>query len=140
MILTEIDIIDAFYGYILSSGLKDSLDGELYRTPRPINSVKEDMVISVLATGRGQIQPFVVNVNIYVPNIKRGKEFILNESRVAFLMREAMNILEHGKIAHSINGNVYDIIFDLESQKIYEVNGVNAHAINHKIEVRVCTE
>lgn len=140
MILTEIDIIDAFYGYIASSGLKDTLGGKLYRTPRPINSEDEDMVISVLATGSGQIQPFVVNINIYVPNIKRGKEFILDEGRMAFLMREAMKVLEHGKIVHQIDGKTYDILFNLESQKIYEVNGVNAHAINHKIDVRVSTE
>ena len=140
MILTEIEIIDAFYGYIVSSGLKDTLGGEIYRTPRPINSVKEDMVISVLATGSGQIQPFVVNINVYVPNIKRGKEFILDEGRMAFLTMEAMKVLEHGKIVHSIGGNEYDILFNLESQKIYEVNGVNAHAINHRIDVRVCTE
>ena len=140
MILTEIDMIDAMYGYVSSSGMKDTLGGGLYRAPRPINSDKEDMVISVLATGSGQIQPFVVNVNIYVPDIKRGKEYILDEQRMSFLMREALKILEHGKIVHTIDGKEYDMLFNLESQKIYEVNGENAHAINHKINVSVCTE
>ena len=140
MILSEIDIIDAFYGYVSSKGLVSKIGGGFYRTPRPINSSKEDMVISVLATGRGQIQPFVLNVNIYVPDIKRGKEFILDERRMSVLMREALKVFEHGKFVYPLDGKDYDILFDLESQKIYEVNGANSHAVNHKINVSVCTE
>ena len=140
MILTELNIIDAFYSYISSSPLKSMVTGKIYRMPRPINSSVEDVVISVLATGNGQIQPFTLNVNVYVPDIKRGKEFILNEERLSPLMREAINVLEHGKIVYEMNGNQYDIIFDLQSQKIYEVSGADFHAINHKIDVRVYTE
>lgn len=140
MILTELDILDAFYGYISSSELKEMITGKLYRVPRPINSHTEDIVISVLASGNGQIQPFVLNVNFYVPDIKRGKEFIVNEERLSPLMRAGAEVLSHGKIKFPLKGNEFDIIFDLESQKIYEVNGADFHAINHKINIRVCTE
>lgn len=140
MILTEIDVLDAFYGYVSSTNLKGMVSGSLYRMPRPINSKMEDIVISVLASGNGQIQPFVLNVNVYVPNIRRGKESILNEERLTPLMREGANVFEHGKFVYPLFGKEFDILFDLESQKIYEVKGTDFHAINHKINVRVCTE
>lgn len=140
MILTELDILDAFFCYISSSELQKMISGKLYRMPRPQNSKKEDIVLSVLATGNGQIQPFVLNVNVYVPDIKRGNEFILNEQRIAPLMRMASQVLAHGKMTHVVNGKEYDFLFDMESQKIYEVNGVDYHAINHRINVKVCTE
>lgn len=140
MILTEIDILDAFYAYINTSKLREMISGDLYRFQRPLNSQLEDVVMSVLATGNGQIQPFVLNVNLYVPDIKREKEFILNEERLFPLMREACKMLSHGKLIHQLDKKEFDIIFDLESQKIYEVNGAEFHAVNHKIKVMVCTE
>lgn len=140
MILTELDILDAFYGLINASNLRCSISGDIYRTPRPLNSKLEDVVISVLATGNGQIQPFVLNVNLYVPDIKRDKEYILNEERLAPLMRETSNLLSHGKLLYPLGEKLFDIIFDLESQKIYEVKGADFHTVNHRIQVRVCTE
>lgn len=140
MILTELDILDAFFRYISSSELQKMISGKLYRMPRPQDSKKEDIVLSVLATGNGQIQPFVLNVNVYVPDIKRGNEFILNEQSIAPLMRMASQVLAHGKMTHVVNGKEYDFLFDMESQKIYEVNGVDYHVINHRINVKVCTE
>lgn len=140
MILTELDITDVFYHYIKSKGLDNMVSGSLYRTPRPINSMLEDIVISVLSSGNGQIQPFVLNINIYVPDIRRGKEFILDEERLAPLMRKGADIFSHGKIVYPLDGTEFDIIFDLESQKIYEVNGADFHAINHRVRVNVCTE
>lgn len=140
MILTELDILDAFYSYISSSELSKAISGNLYRMPRPEDSNKEDIVMSVLATGNGQIQPFVLNVNIYVPDTKRRNEFILNEQRIAPLMRIAAQVLAHGRMTHAVNNKEYDFIFDLESQKIYDVKGVDYHAINHRINVKVYTE
>ena len=140
MILNELDILDAFYSYISSSGLKEMVSGNLYRMPWPHGSEKEDIVLSVLTSGNGQIQPFVLNVNIYVPDIKRGNEYILNEQRIAPLMRIAAEVLSHGIMTHVVNGNKYGILYDLESQKIHEVSGVDYHAINHRINVKVYTE
>lgn len=140
MILTELDILDAFYSYASSQGIQNLVNGGMFRIPRPINSKKEDIVMSVLATGKGQIQPFVVNINVYVPDIRRGQEFILNEQKISTLMKEMLKVFEHGKIVFPSNGKQYDIIFELQSQKIYEVKGSSSHAINHKLDVRVCTE
>lgn len=142
MILSEEDIKEVFFNLISASEISGLITGKVYKDRRVINSNVEDVVISVLTTGVGQIQPFVLNVNVYVPDVKRGKEFIYNEPRVKFLMRRCLAVLESGVTAHSIgaDGNEYGIRFKLESQKLYEVNGANFHAINHKIRVDVSTE
>lgn len=142
MILSEEDIKEVFFNLISASEMSGLITGKVYKDRRVINSNVEDVVISVLTTGVGQIQPFVLNVNVYVPDVKRGKEFIYNEPRAKFLMRRCLAVLESGVTTHSIeaDGNEYGIRFKLESQKLYEVNGANFHAINHKIRVDVSTE
>ena len=143
MILSEEDIKEVFFNLISASEMSELITGNVYKDRRVINSNVEDVVISVLATGAGQIQPFVLNVNVYVPDVKRGKEYIYNEPRAKFLMRKCLEVLESGVTVHSIKEagmTDYGIKFKLESQKLYEVNGANFHAINHKIRVDVSTE
>lgn len=143
MILSEIDIKEAFFSLVSASELPKMISGHVYRDKRPINSNVEDVVISVLTTGVGQIQPFIININVYVPDVKRGKEFIADDSRVKFLMRRCLDVLESGIAIHNID-DVHDkefgLKYKLESQKLYEVNGADFHAINHKIRVDACTE
>lgn len=143
MILSEINIKEAFYSLIAGSDLSKMVSGSVYRDKRPINSRTEDVVISVLTTGVGQIQPFMVNVNVYVPNIKRGKEAIPNDDRLKPLMRKGLDLFEEGVVVYvtkEMPGKQFGFKYKLESQKLYEVNGADFHAINHKIRVDVCTE
>lgn len=143
MILSEIDIKEAFYSLVSASELSEMVSGAVYRDKRPINSKVEDVVISVLTTGAGQIQPFILNVNVYVPDVKRGKEFIYHEERVKPLMRKCNALFERGVISVTLPdspGQEFGLKYRLESQKLYEVNGADFHAINHKVRVDVCTE
>ncbi len=143
MILSEIEIKEAFYTLLEASELSEMISGSVYRDRRPLNSRVEDVVISVLATGAGQIQQFMLNVNVYVPDVKREKEFIYNEERVKSLMRKGLEVLERGVMVYSsadTGGREFGLRYTLESQKLYEVNGADFHAINHKIRVNVCTE
>lgn len=143
MILSEIDIKEAFYSLVSASELSEMVSGAVYRDKRPINSKVEDVVISVLTTGAGQIQPFILNVNVYVPDVKRENEFISNDERLKPLMRAGLDLFEEGVIVHAMNdtGNKeLGLRYRLESQKLYEVNGADFHAINHKVRVDVCTE
>ena len=142
MILSEIDIKEVFYGLVSSSGIAGMISGQVYRDKRPLNSKVEDIVISVLASGAGQIQPFILNINVYVPDIKRGNEFISDDQRIKMLMRMCLDFLEGGVLRHVIDfhSSDYGIKYRLESQKLYEVNGADFHAINHKIRVDVSTE
>lgn len=143
MILSEIDIKEAFFGLVSASEIRNLISGQVYRDRRPINSNVEDVVISVLTTGAGQIQPFIININVYVPDVKRGKEFIYDDPRCKFLMRKCLDVLEEGVTVHRLEESErkeFGLKYKLESQKLYEVNGADFHAINHKIRVDVCTE
>ena len=142
MILSEIDIKEVFYSLVTSSEIMGMTNGNVYRDKRPLNSKVEDVVISVLASGVGQIQSFLLNINVYVPDIKRGNEFISDDQRIKILMRKCLDFLEGGVMNHTIEGHetVFGIKYRLESQKLYEVNDAHFHAINHKIRVDVCTE
>lgn len=142
MILSEIDIKEVFYGLVSSHEITEMISGSVYRDKRPLNSKVEDIVISVLASGVGQIQPFILNINVYVPDIKRGNEFISDDQRIKILMRMCINFLEGGVISHVIDysESEYGIKYRLESQKLHEVKEAGFHAINHKIRVDVSTE
>ena len=56
-----------------SSPELNGIKGDVYKAgQRPLNSLKEDIVINFLSGTVDQIQTGVVNVNVFVPNIKNG--------------------------------------------------------------------
>ena len=133
MIRTDIDIKDALHSWIIQSTLAHSVSGKVYKDARPLNSDKEDIVISVLARDAGaQIQEALVNVNIYVPDVRRGKEAVEDAPRLRTLASEAAGLFEYKQ-----GGNY---IFSLSSQEILKVNGLDWHAINNRLRVRYNNE
>lgn len=122
---TDIDIKDDIYMFVKSSSLLKKVSGSLSKTIRPENSNKEDIVISVLANQNGQMQEAYVNVNVYVPDIKRKNHTEENSSRLRTLCKESSELFKVGR------GN--DFRFVLESQRVLEVNGKDEHVINNKL-------
>lgn len=122
---SDIDIKDDIYNHIKGSELEKEISGVLRKTVRPINSSKEDIVISVLANINGQIQESFVNVNIYVPDIRRGNQSEENTIRCRKLCQMASELLEVGHGAH--------YRFVLEEQRVMQVNGKDEHFINNKL-------
>lgn len=129
MILTDIDIKDALYSYIKDSDLvKSMINGNLYKDKRPLNSDKEDLVLSVLARNSGDVQTFVINANLFVKDKKRGDEFIEDTQRLRELSRECSSLFK---------SNVFGRLnLTIESQSIYEVAEVDCHCINNRLNVR----
>lgn len=132
MILSDIDIKDAVYRLIAGSSLPNLISGKVYKDTRPANSELEDISISVLAGDAAQIQEFVLNVNLFVPDIDRGNEHVENTGRLRTLASECISLMEH-KI-------VDRFWFKLESQRIMAVEEADFHFINNRLSVRVCTE
>lgn len=122
---TDTEIKTDIYMYIKDSLLAKSVSGVLRKTRRPLNSKKEDIIISVLSNVNGQIQEAYVNVNIYVSDIERDGQYEENSPRLDKLCKQAEKLLSlHYGVDYRIN---------LESQRIYEVNGANEHVINNKL-------
>lgn len=123
---SDILIKDDIYNFIKGAGLHLSVNGKLCKEgERPKNSLKEDIVISVISNENGQIQPAIINVNIYVQdNQKSDGQFIENTIRLRELCSLASNTLEVG------SGD--DFRFTLSSQRVIKVD-TNEHVINNKL-------
>lgn len=128
MIHTDIDIKDWVYNHIKSSSLVSILSGAVYKDQRPLNSTKEDIIISVLSRDAGaQVQSAIVNVNIYIPDISRDREYIENTARLRTVSTSAASLLEYWQ-----DGTVK---CQLQSQEIFKVNGIAYHAINNRLRI-----
>ena len=133
MIRTDIDIKDDLYGWLKGSALAGMVSGSVYKDSRPLNSAKEDITIAVLARDAGsQIQEATVNVNIYVPDIRRGKEAVEDSARLRPLCSEAA-----GMFGYRHTG---DCIVELAEQSVLKANGIDWHVINNRLRVRYCNE
>lgn len=103
--------------------------GSLYRNSRPTNSNKEDIVISVLANRNAQFQMAYVNVNIYVPDIRRDNDYIEDETRTKILQKKAIDLFK--EIVHN------DYKIEIESQETFKVQDLNEHLINNKLLITI---
>lgn len=122
---SDIDIKDDIYNHIKDSALERAVTGKLKKTKRPNGSDKEDIVISILDNGSGQIQEAFVNVNIYVKDNIRDGQAEVNDPRCRELCKVAIEVLGVGR------GSGFR--FTLEKQRVMPVNGKNEHFINNKL-------
>ena len=133
MIHTDIDIKDEVYAWVNASGLAGMVSGRVYKDQRPMNSDKEDITIAVIARNAGyQIQEATVNVNVYVPDIRRGQEAIENTARLRELCSEAASLFEYRHTG--------DTIISLSRQEVSKVNGIDWHIINNRLSIRYNNE
>ena len=130
MILSDIDIKDAVYMLIKESKLPKMIGGLVYKDTRPSSSVDEDISISVLAGDASQIQEFILNVNVFVPDVMRGNDAIENTMRLRKLARECICVMGE----RVVDG----IYYKLESQRIMAVEGAAFHFINNRLTARCC--
>lgn len=128
MIRTDIDIKDWVYSHIKYSALVSMLSGAVYKDQRPLNSEVEDITIAVLSRDAGsQIQTAIVNVNIYIPDISRDREYIENTTRLREVSSAAAALLEYWQ-----DGSIKS---RLQQQEIFKVNGVAYHVINNRLRI-----
>ena len=128
MIRTDIDIKDWVCDHVKDSALVAMLSGGVYKDQRPLNSADEDLTIAVLTRDAGsQIQTAIVNVNIYIPDINRGREYIENTIRLREVSAAAASLLEYWQDG--------EIISKLQQQEIFKANGVAYHVINNRLRI-----
>lgn len=123
---SDIDIKDDIYKHIKGSALERAVTGKLCKSSkRPAGSNKEDIIISILDNGSGQIQEAFVNVNIYVKDNIRNGQAEMDDSRCRELCKVAIKVLEVGRGS--------DFRFTLDKQRVMPVNGKDEHFINNKL-------
>ena len=112
------------------------INGQTYRSGvRPLNSLKEDCVISFLTGLDGQYQTGVININIFVPTVKNND----NQYRKNFVRCEAiegalMPIIEEAKTAlHNYKLQLHQMI------QTFEDTDIKQFFINAKVKFRYNT-
>lgn len=129
---TDIEIKDLIYKLIKASDIPKKVTGKVYKVPRPVNSQLEDVVISVVARSASEIQSFSVNVNLYVPDIKREDDYIEDTVRLRELSRLCFDFFE------TIVKDNY--ILNMDEQECQKVNDVNFHCISNQLKLRIINE
>ena len=133
MIHTDIDIKDELWNWISGSSLDSAVSGGVYKDQRPVNSVLEDIVIAVVGRDADrQMQEAAVNVNVYVPDVRRKNDAIENTIRLRSLCTACAAFFEYRHTGFAI--------YELESQEVMKANGVDWHIINNRLRVRYNNE
>ena len=129
--ITEINIKDCLYRHLKNSALLNSVTGGLYKTIRPENSGKEDVVINVIDSDIAQAQTAYLSVWVYVPdNIRQGGATSYYEEdtkRLRTLTQLSLEALTYG----FIDGR-YE--FKMISQRIGASEG--EHIIQNRIRIK----
>ena len=129
---TSLDVVDILRTHLANTVMLDTLkpNGGLYKFQRPLNSVKEDVVVDNIAQGRGQVSKGVAIVNIFVQNLELTIAEVVdrtqpNYSRLKYLTTLSSNALEE------VYGNDYN--FEVQSDNIYPDTN-NQHYVNIRVE------
>ncbi len=131
---SDIEIKDAIYNIIKGSALEKAVTGKLSKTKRPVNSDKEDIVISMLDNGSGQMQEAFVNVNIYVPDYIRDGQAEEQSIRLRELCKISYELL------FNCRGSGFRVDSSESKQRVLEVNGKDEHFINNKLLIQISNE
>ena len=133
---TSLEIVDIIYGYLTPTILTDGiLTGGVYKHKRPINSDKEDVVVSALATINTDVQTAIINVNVHVPDLiiaaNGAQESQADHVRLNYLGKYVMGFLDN-KWAPGYSFNIQQqILFeDLEGQEHYINIRIEFYSIN----------
>lgn len=130
--MSEIEVKDAIYALLMDAGTDLKISGHIYKEQRVQNSTLEDVEISVLASTVTQNQEFTVNVNVFVPDVKRDNEMIENTPRLRTLCSIFLETLEY----HSSEG----FLATLDSQRVMKVEDADLHVINNRLNVKFNSE
>lgn len=122
-----------FYAIFKASALPGIISGDVYKHGlRPIDSTKEDAVISLISGIDGQIQVGRLVLNIYVPDIESGGRKYRNSARCRALETELDAIIQN------INDSRYDVSLS-DMLQTYPEPEIEQHFISAKINFRVST-
>lgn len=131
---SDIEIKDAIYAVIKGSALEKAITGKLSKTQRPAKSDKEDISVSILDNGSGQMQEAFVNVNIYVPDYIRNGQAEEDTIRLRELCKMSYELL------FRCRGNGFRVDSKGSKQRVLEVNGKDEHLINNKLLIQISNE
>lgn len=70
MIYNSLDMTSLLYQLLIDGGIGTTIDGDVYKDRRPVNSESEDIVINAIALSTDSFQNGTANVNCFAPDIE----------------------------------------------------------------------
>lgn len=133
--ITEIEAKDHIYKHLKNSALMSAVTGGLYKTVRPDNGTKEDVVINVIDSDIAQAQTVYLSVWVYVADNKRQSGDTVyyeeNTKRLRTLTELSIEALRYGFIEGRYE-------FKMISQRIGTTQG--EHVIQNRIRFKTANE
>lgn len=134
---TSIDAVNVLFQTIKNSVLFSDINkpnGKLCKLERPLDSELEDVVINIITLGRDDVQEGVLNVNVFVPNLKfddRKKDKAQPDTaRLNYLLKLAITALGEGDEIWEPTGQY---CFKLQQETVFPDEN-NQHYINIRVE------
>ncbi len=124
----EDELIDFVIEVLIQSGIESKISGRIYPSgERPLNSEKEDIVVSVLSTHNDHYQESYLNVNLYV----KDQDYINSTIRNRQRSKELSKLI----VDHLHNYGSGGFLIKVESCKAFKIQGSPEpeHATNIKI-------
>lgn len=128
--ITTIGLQSLVYKIIKASNFKSVLNGDVYMGSRPLNSLKNDVVIGSLNLPDGTVMPGTIIVNIFAKDIQNGTSFfpdlktMENAAKIITPLFDDVYFPEH-----STN-------IDIESQRDYKIDGAQEWAYVIRLKTR----
>lgn len=131
---TPFDAIDIIWKRLSVSALESAISGGIYKLQRPVNSIKEDVVINSITLNANQLQEGVLNVNIHVPNLSVSVNGVQDNSQPDFSKLKALTALAVSSL---------EDVWEVSSEVYYDVQTpgspidepeINQHYSNIRVE------
>lgn len=132
--ITSLDAIDIIWQTLHGSSLASAVSGGIYKLSRPVNSIKEDVVINSITLNSDQLQEGVLNVNIHVPNLSLSIDGVVDNSQPNFSRLKTLTSIAVGILTDvwAVDGN-YNFNVQEPGNPIEEPD-INQHYSNIRIE------
>lgn len=117
--VTTFELKSIVYNLVKASAFKTVLNGEIYIDERPLNSIKNDIVIGALSIPNEVLTPSTVLINIYAKNIKSGTSDVPD---LAVLNNATKLIMPLVDDIYLESKKTY---LEIEYQRDYKVDGAN---------------
>lgn len=134
---TSIDAVNVLFQTIKNGVLFSDVkkpNGKLCKFERPLDSELEDVVINVIALGRDDVQEGVLNVNVFVPNLKfddrKTDKAQPDTARLNYLLKLAIQALGEGEEIWELNGQY---CFKIQQETVFPDEN-NQHYANIRVE------
>ncbi|WP_256013110.1 hypothetical protein [Desertivirga xinjiangensis] len=108
-------------------------NGDIYKQQRPLNSRKEDVVVNGLPLNRDDIQRGVLNVNIYVPNLRLTVNKVTDNSQPNLIRLKELADIFNGYFLNEVWDEHGDYCFKIQQDNIFE-DEYNQHYVNFRVE------